>query len=98
MKFSLRNVLGWVSVGRVGTDIDARDGAIGKNENGSGGVDVLLDLIHNAVPVEFVLPNAADVGQRRCLEDANFGRVLLILTTFTIHTYTYHYAILARGS
>ena len=75
-------------MGRVGNDIDARDGAIGKNENGSDGVDVLLDLIHNAVLVELVLPNAAGVGPPRCLEDANFGRVLLILATFTIPTLT----------
>ena len=55
---------------RVGTDIDARDGAVGEYENGSDLVDV---LIYNALLVGLILPNTAGVGQSRCVEDANSG-------------------------
>lgn len=63
-------MLGRDPVGRVGTDIDARDGAIGKYENGSDVFDV---LIHNALLVELILPKITGAGQSRCVEDANSG-------------------------
>jgi hypothetical protein len=66
----------------VGADSDARDGAIGEDENGSDGVDVLLDLSRNALLVELVLLKTASVGQPRRVEDANLGKRLRILTMF----------------
>ena len=56
---------------------------------------MILDLCLNASFVEFVLFKAARVSQTGCVEDANLGKMLFILTTFT-NTYTYRYAILAR--
>jgi hypothetical protein len=46
----------------VCTDSDARDSAISEDENGSDGVDVLIDLIRNALLVELILLNAAGVS------------------------------------
>ena len=44
--------------------------------------------------MELVLLNTADVGQPRCVEDANLGKRLCILTMF-INVGAYHYAVLA---
>ena len=68
------------------------DGAIGENENGSDGVDVLLNLSGNAFPVELVL---LSVGEARGIEDANLGEKLYILFMFK-NADTYHPAVLAR--
>ena len=44
------------------------DSAIGEDENGSDGVDMLLDLRCNTLLVELILPKTASVGQARCVE------------------------------
>ena len=46
----------------VGASSNPCDGAISEDENGSDGVDVLLDLSSNTPLMEFVLPNTASVG------------------------------------
>jgi len=79
----------------VGADSDAREGTIGEDENGSEGTDVLLDLSYNTLLVELILLKARSVGQPGRVEDANLGKRLGILTTFT-NASTYHYAVLAR--
>ena len=64
------NVLGWgfredggeSGEGIVGTDIDARDGAIRNNENSSDRIDVLLDLSCNTLRLESVLLMITSVG------------------------------------
>ena len=71
---------------------DAREGTIRENENGSEGTDMHLDLSHNTLPV---LMNTASVGQPRCVEGANLGRRLSILTTF-MNASAYHCTVLAR--
>ena len=48
-------------------DIDAWDGAIGKDEDGSNGIDMLLDLFCNSLLLECVLLRIASVGQPRCV-------------------------------
>jgi len=45
-----------------GTDSDTRNGAIGKYENRSDGVDVLLDLGGNTLLVELVLLDTTSIG------------------------------------
>ena len=57
------------------------DRAISEDENGSGGVDVLLDLSCNTLLVLLVLLRAA--GQPRCVEDANLEKALRVLIAFT---------------
>lgn len=76
----------------VSTDHDA---AIGEGENNSDGVDVLLVLCHNAPFLEFILLDAASVGQSRGVEDTNLGKRLHTPYTFKSSS-TYHYSILAR--
>ena len=79
----------------IGADSNARDSAIGEDENGSDGVDVLLELIRNTFLVNLILLETASIGQSRCIEDAdldNWVSVLIVLTNIT----TYYYAILAR--
>jgi hypothetical protein len=49
----------------VSADSDARNGAIGDDENGTNRVDILLNLSRNSLHVELVLPNVASVGQPR---------------------------------
>ena len=71
------------------------DSAIDEDENGSDGVDMLLDLVCNPLLVEPILLKTASVGQARCVEDANLGKRLGLLTAFR-HAGTYHYAVLAR--
>jgi len=78
----------------IGSDSNVRDSAIGEDENGSDGVDMLLDLRCNTLLVELLLPKNASVGQARCVEDANLGKRLGLLTA-TRHTGTYHYTVLA---
>ena len=48
--------------GIVGTGVGARDGAIGKDENCSDGIDVLLDLSCNSLRLECALLRIASVG------------------------------------
>jgi len=72
-----------------------RDSAIGEDENRSDGVDMLLDLSCNTLLVELILLKTASVGQAWCVEDANLGKRLGLLTAFR-HAGTYHYAVLAR--
>ena len=60
----------------VSTDCETRYGTVGKDKNGSYGVEVLLDLGRNAPPVEFIPLYTASVGQPRDVEDANLGKRL----------------------
>ena len=64
----------------VSANGDARDGAIGEDENGSDGVDMLLDQGRNALLMELILLKAAGVRQPRSVKDANLGKMLLLLT------------------
>jgi len=57
----------------IGSDSNARDSAIGEDENGSDGVGMLLNLSRNALLMEFILLSTASVGQPRCVEDTNLG-------------------------
>ena len=72
-----------------------RDGAIGKDENGGGGIDMALDLSCNTLPLECVLLKIAGVGEPRCVENANLGKNIGLYTTFEVLG-THHYAVLAR--
>jgi len=63
----------------LGTDGDARDGAIREDKNGSDGVDVLLDLTGKALLVGLFLPRTARVGKPWCVEDADLRDRLCIL-------------------
>jgi len=76
----------------VGPNIDARNGAIGEDDNGGDGVDVLLNLSCNALLVELILLSSASVGQPRCVEDANLGRRLCLVIR---NTSAYRYVIVA---
>jgi len=49
----------------VYADGTARDGAIGEDENSSGGVDMILDLSYNALLVDLVMLNIVSVNQPR---------------------------------
>jgi len=62
----------------IGSGSHVRDSAIDEEENGSDGVDMLLDLSCNTLLVELILIllKTASVGQARCVEDANLGRRL----------------------
>ena len=64
----------------VYADRAARNGAIGEDENGSDGVDMVLDLRFKTLLVEFILLDSASVDQRRGVEDANLGRKMLTHT------------------
>jgi len=66
----------------VGTNSDARDGTIGENDNGSNRVGVLLHLCGDILHVEPILWTISSVGEPRCVEDANLGKRLYILSTF----------------
>jgi hypothetical protein len=48
--------------GIVCADSDARESAIGEDESGSDGVDVLLGLVHNTLLVELVLLTTTGVS------------------------------------
>ena len=65
----------------VGTDSKALDSAIDKDENGSDGVDVLLNLSSNTLLVALVLVETASVGQSRCVKDVNLGKRLHMIIT-----------------
>jgi len=78
----------------VGTDSHAWDSAIGKDDNRSDGVDVHIDLSRDTLFVELVLLDATGVGQARRVEDADLGKRLRLLTTFT-NAGTYHHAVVA---
>ena len=56
---------------------------------------MILNLCLNTLFVELVLLKVARVSQTGCVEDANLGKMLFILTTF-MNAYTYRYTILAR--
>ena len=79
----------------ISADSNARDSAIGKDENGSDGVDVLLDFIRDTFLVDFILLNTSGVGQPRCIKNANLGKRLYTVTMFT-SAITYYYAVFAR--
>jgi len=66
----------------VGTNSDARDGTIGENDNGSNRFGVLLQLCGNILHVQYVLSTISSVGEPRCVQDANLGKGLCILSTF----------------
>ena len=55
-----------------------RNGAIGKNEDGGDGFDVLLNLSSDILLVELVLPDTTSVGQPGRVEDANLGKSLSV--------------------
>jgi len=78
----------------IGANSNARDSAIGEDENGSNGVDVLRYQIRDTLLVELIVLNTASIGQSRCIEDANLTKMLRIRTT-VINTSTYHYSVLA---
>jgi len=81
---------------KAGADVDAWDGAIGKDKNGIDGVDMLLNPSNNILLVGLVLLNTASVGQPRSVEDANLGKQSGILTMLK-HAGTYNYAVGARN-
>ena len=54
--------------------------AVGEDENNIDRVDMLLDLSNNILLVALVSLNTANVGQPRCVEDANLRRRSRILT------------------
>ena len=66
----------------VGTDSDARNGAIGEDENSSDGVDVLLNLGRNTLTMELVLLDTTSIGQPRRVENANLLGTLRTFTAF----------------
>ena len=66
----------------IGPDSNARNGAIGEDENSSDRVDMLLDLSCNTPLVELIVLKTASVGQARCVEDTNLGKRLGVVTAF----------------
>ncbi len=78
----------------VGGDSEAGDGAISEDENGSDGVDVMLDLSYDTFLLELVLPKTASVSQPRRVEDADLWKRLCELTT-SKNVGTYLYAVVA---
>ena len=56
------------------------DGAIDKDENGSGGIDMALDLGCNNLPLECVLLKVAGVNKPRRVENANLGKMISLPT------------------
>ena len=73
-----------------------RGGAIiGKDENGSGEIDMVLHLSCNTLHLEYALLRMAGVGEPWCVENANLGRMISLHTMFEIPN-THHYAVLAR--
>ena len=81
--------------GIIDTESDAGDSAIGKDENGSGEIDMALDLSCNTLPLECVLLKMTGVGEPRRVENANLGKMLSLHTTSEIPD-THYYAVLAR--
>ena len=78
----------------LGGDSEAGDGAISEDEDGSDGVDVLLDLCCNTFLLELVLPNITSVSQTRRVEDTDLRKRLRVFTT-SRNVGTYHYAVVA---
>ena len=72
---------------------DARNGAIHDGENGSGGVDVRLDLSCNTVLLGLVLLRTASIGEPWRVQDANLGKSLRPLVTSTDGESAYHHAV-----
>ena len=64
---------------------DARDGAIGDDENGSDGVGVLPDLSCDTLPkrVDLRFLKIANLGETRRIENADLGTRLRLSTTLT---------------
>ena len=79
----------------VSADRDTWNGAIGKDEDCTDGIHMLLDLGRNTLLVELVLLKATSIGQPRRVKDANLGKRLAIITMPT-DSGAYHDAILAR--
>ena len=75
-------------------DSDTGDVAIGEYEDGSGGVDVLLDLGLDTFCLEPVFQKPGSVGEPRRVDDADLGRRLRTLVMLTMAS-TYHYTVLA---
>ena len=53
--------------GIVDTGSDAGNGAIGEDKNGSGGIDVALDLSCKTLPMECISLKVAGVGKPSCV-------------------------------
>jgi len=66
----------------VGASSNARDGTIGENYNSFNRFGVLLHLCGNILHVECVLLTISSIGEPRCVEDANLGKRLCIISTF----------------
>ena len=64
----------------VRTNIVARAGAVGEDENSVDNLDVLFNISHNTLLVDLVLLNTASAGQPRCVEDTNLRKMLWPLT------------------
>ena len=60
----------------VGADSDTRDSTIGEDDNGSDGINMLLDLFRNNPLAELVLLKTTSVGESRGVEDADLGKRL----------------------
>ena len=58
----------------LGTDSNTGNSAIGEDENGIDGVNVVLYFISNAPLVDLILLNTTSVGQSRRIKNANLGR------------------------
>ena len=75
-----------------GADSDARFSSIGDDENGSDGVDVVLNFGHNAT---FILLTMTGIGETRCVEDAELQERSRMANMFT-NAGTYHDTVPAR--
>ena len=72
-----------------------QDGAIGKDENGNGRIDMFLDLSFNFFPLKCILLKMVGVGEPRCVENVNFGKMISLHTTLEIPD-AHHYSVLTR--
>ena len=79
----------------IGADSNARDSAIGEDENGTDGVDMLLELIRDTFLVNLILLDTASIDQPRCIEDADLDNRVSTLIMLT-NVITYYYAVLTR--
>ena len=76
----------------ISTMSDARDGAIGEDENGSDRVDVLLNMSCNTLLVDLVLLNTTSISQPGCVENADLLKRLHTPITFR-HAGTHYNAV-----
>ena len=79
----------------IGADSNARESAIGEDENSSDGVNVLLELFRDTFFVNLILLDAASIGQPRCIEYADLDNSVSAFIML-INPITYYYPILAR--